>query len=108
MRRRGPDSFGYNLVEEKNKNISLFFSRLSIIDQVKRSNQPFAYKDKVLMANNKTNIRNILDLKKTLELTKFIIIQNNNSILLTKAKSTNSKIRSLEQTNLKRLHGYTG
>jgi len=65
MRRRGPDSFGYNLIEEKNKNISLFFSRLSIIDQVKRSNQPFVHKDKVLIFNGE--IYNYIELREELK-----------------------------------------
>lgn len=65
MRRRGPDSFGFNFIKEKEKKISLFFSRLSIIDQVKRSNQPFIYKDKVLIFNGE--IYNYLELKVKLE-----------------------------------------
>ena len=64
MRRRGPDSIGYKIIKNKNKNIHLFFSRLSILDNKKRSDQPYVYKDKVLIFNgeiyNYLEIQNIL------------------------------------------------
>ena len=40
MKKRGPDSFGSYKNKLKNKKLNLFFSRLSIIDIKKRSNQP--------------------------------------------------------------------
>ena len=65
MKRRGPDSFGFKEINEYKKNLSLFFSRLSIIDQGKRSNQPFIYKDKILIFNGE--IYNYIELRNELK-----------------------------------------
>lgn len=65
MRNRGPNNFSY-LHYNKNKiNIYLLHSRLSIIDLNNRSNQPYEFKDKVLIFNGE--IYNYLELKKDLE-----------------------------------------
>ena len=59
---RGPDNFSYL----QKKNFSMFFSRLSIIDQNKRSNQPFTdNKKKYYMVFN-GEIYNFIELKKKL------------------------------------------
>ena len=59
---RGPDNFSYI----QKKNFSMFFSRLSIIDQNKRSNQPFTDdKKKYFMVFN-GEIYNFNELKKKL------------------------------------------
>ncbi len=59
---RGPDNFSYI----QKKNFSMFFSRLSIIDQNKRSNQPFTdNKKKYFMVFN-GEIYNFIELKKKL------------------------------------------
>ena len=59
---RGPDNFSY----VQKKNFSMFFSRLSIIDQNKRSNQPFTDdKKKYFMVFN-GEIYNFNELKKKL------------------------------------------
>ena len=55
---RGPDSNGYYI----DANISLGHSRLSIIDTNERSNQPFKYKDLVIVYNGE--IYNYLYLQK--------------------------------------------
>ena len=60
IKNRGPDSNGYYT----DANISLGHSRLSIIDTNKRSNQPFMYKDLVLVYNGE--IYNYLYLRKKL------------------------------------------
>ena len=57
---RGPDSNGYYT----DANISLGHSRLSIIDTNERSNQPFKYKDLVIVYNGE--IYNYLHLRKKL------------------------------------------
>ena len=57
---RGPDNFSYL----QKKNFLIFFSRLSIIDQNKRSNQPFTdNKKKYYMVFN-GEIYNFIELKK--------------------------------------------
>jgi asparagine synthase (glutamine-hydrolysing) len=65
MKRRGPDSFGFKEINELKKSLSLFFSRLSIIDQDKRANQPFFHKDKILIFNGE--IYNYIELRNELK-----------------------------------------
>ena len=65
MERRGPDSNGYKYIKNKADSVNLFFSRLSIIDDKKRSDQPYVYKDKVLIFNGE--IYNYLEIKKILK-----------------------------------------
>ncbi len=64
MARRGPDSNGYKLIKKRGQDINCFFSRLSILDNKKRSDQPYVYKDKVLIFNgeiyNYLEIQNLL------------------------------------------------
>ena len=65
MARRGPDSNGYKLIKKRGQDINCFFSRLSILDNKKRSDQPYVYKDKVLIFNGE--IYNYLELKSICE-----------------------------------------
>ena len=65
MRRRGPDSNGFREIRENKKYLSLFFSRLNIIDANIRSNQPYCFKDKILIFNGE--IYNYLELKTELK-----------------------------------------
>ena len=62
MKKRGPDSQKF-LKKKINKNsfLNLFFSRLSIIDANKRSDQPFKYKNLTLVFNGE--IYNYKELK---------------------------------------------
>ena len=65
MYRRGPDSNGFKEITYRKKFLSLFFSRLNIIDDNNRANQPFVYKDKYLIFNGE--IYNYLELKSELK-----------------------------------------
>ena len=65
MERRGPDSSNFNEIAFYKKFLSIFFSRLKIIDSNNRSNQPFIFKDKVLIFNGA--IYNYLELKAELK-----------------------------------------
>ena len=65
MSRRGPDSNGFKEINNRKNFLSLFFSRLNIIDNDDRSNQPFFYKDKYLIFNGE--IYNYLELKSELK-----------------------------------------
>ena len=58
---RGPDNLG----EYKDNYLSLFHNRLSIIDLKTHSNQPFFYKDYILVFNGE--IYNYIELKKELK-----------------------------------------
>ena len=66
MKRRGPDSQNYKVINFKKKNINLYLlhSRLNIIDLNERSNQPFQIQDYSLIFNgeiyNYLEIRNLL------------------------------------------------
>ena len=64
MRRRGPDNQSCFKERENNIEIGLLHSRLNIIDLNERSNQPFYFKDLVLIFNGE--IYNYIELRKQL------------------------------------------
>ncbi len=70
MKNRGPDFFNYFSSAIANNNISLFHSRLSIIDLEDRSNQPFIDDDCVLVFNGE--IYNYLEIRKQLKKKNYI------------------------------------
>ena len=61
MEFRGPDNQSYRKINFDKKNLYLFHSRLSIQDLNKRSNQPYAYKNYILIFNGE--IYNFKELK---------------------------------------------
>ncbi len=67
MRNRGPDNRGYKKFLNNSDNVSLFHSRLSIIDLESRSNQPYKFKNYHIVFNgeiyNYIEIRNDLKSK---------------------------------------------
>ena len=65
MDNRGPDSKGHYKKQNKICSINLFHSRLSIIDFKDRSNQPFSYKNLILIYNGE--IYNFREIKGKLE-----------------------------------------
>jgi len=64
LQMRGPDDTSFFFDETKNIFTGLIHTRLSIIDLKKRSNQPFHYKENVMIFNGE--IYNYLELKKIL------------------------------------------
>jgi len=64
MKNRGPDMQDYKSYNFFNRKITLFHSRLSIIDLNSRSNQPFKYKNLIMIFNGE--IYNYQELKKEL------------------------------------------
>lgn len=66
MKSRGPDQQGHYdyTLNKENKFVNLYSSRLKIIDLEDRSNQPYYYKDYVLVFNGE--IYNYLEIKKIL------------------------------------------
>ena len=80
MRRRGPDSNGFKEIRENKNYLSLFFSRLNIIDVNNRSNQPYFFKDKILIFNGE--IYNYLELKKKLQKKYFFKTNSDTEVLL--------------------------
>ena len=66
MKSRGPDNQNYIYLKLKeNLNLYLFHSRLSIIDLSDKSNQPFRYKNNIMVFNGE--IYNYLELKSHLK-----------------------------------------
>ena len=65
MKNRGPNNFSFSHYKKNKINVYLLHSRLSIIDLNSRSNQPYEFKDKVLIFNGE--IYNYLEIKKELE-----------------------------------------
>jgi asparagine synthase (glutamine-hydrolysing) len=65
MKNRGPDNQNCVHLNLVNKNIYFFHSRLSILDINSRSNQPFKFKNLLMIYNGE--IYNYLELKKDLE-----------------------------------------
>ena len=62
MKCRGPDNQSYKKLSFGKKNLHLFHSRLAIQDLNKRSNQPYIFKDYILIFNGE--IYNFKELKK--------------------------------------------
>ena len=69
MKNRGPNNFSFSHYKKNKINVYLLHSRLSIIDLNSRSNQPYEFKDKVLIFNGE--IYNYLEIKKELEKKKY-------------------------------------
>ena len=65
MNSRGPDEKGYYKNIKSNYCIHLFHSRLTILDDNKRSNQPFKFKNYVMIYNGE--LYNYQDLKNELK-----------------------------------------
>ena len=61
MKNRGQNNFSFSHYKKK-INVYLLHSRLSIIDLNSRSNQPYEFKDKVLIFNGE--IYNYLEIKR--------------------------------------------
>lgn len=64
MKNRGPDNQSKFIRNKKGKNLYFLHSRLSILDTKKRSNQPFVFKNLLMVFNGE--IYNFLELKKEL------------------------------------------
>ncbi len=97
MRRRGPDSNGFKEIRENKNYLSLFFSRLNIIDVNNRSNQPYFFKDKILIFNGE--IYNYLELKNELK---------NNGYMFKTTSDTEVLIKALDlwsENAIKKLEG---
>ena len=84
MKKRGPDSQKF-LKKKINKNsfLNLFFSRLSIIDANKRSDQPFKYKNLTLVFNGE--IYNYKELKILLKNKGYNFLTNSDTEVLVKS-----------------------
>ena len=65
MNNRGPDSNGYKKIINASNPIYLFFTRLAILGPQHNANQPFEYKDKIIIFNGE--IYNYLEIKEKLE-----------------------------------------
>ncbi len=83
MKRRGPDQQGSMTFSSCSYNINLFSSRLSIIDLDNRSNQPFKYKELVLIYNGE--IYNYLEIKNFLKTKKIKFKTNSDTEVLIKS-----------------------
>jgi asparagine synthase (glutamine-hydrolysing) len=65
MQRRGPDNVNHKIISNQNKSLLLIHSRLSIIDPVKKSNQPMEDENGLLTFNGE--IYNYIELKNSLK-----------------------------------------
>ena len=65
MKNRGPDNQSYQKLRIFGKSVYLFHSRLSIIDLQSRSNQPFQFKNLIMIFNGE--IYNYLELREDLK-----------------------------------------
>ena len=83
MDRRGPDSKGFKKINLKQKQINLFFSRLSIIDVRKICDQPFKYKESILIFNGE--IYNYIELRSQLKKFGYNFKTNSDTEVLIKA-----------------------
>lgn len=83
MDRRGPDSKGFKKITLEQKQINFFFSRLSIIDKRKISDQPFKYKESLLIFNGE--IYNYIELRSQLKKLGYNFTTNSDTEVLIKA-----------------------
>jgi len=65
LRHRGPDAEGVISFNAGNKNITLLQTRLAILDLDERSNQPFQYKDSIIVFNGE--LYNFIELRSQLQ-----------------------------------------
>jgi asparagine synthase (glutamine-hydrolysing) len=90
MSNRGPDSFEYVSGNFNKINYSFYFSRLSIIDLDKRSNQPFKKFNNTIVFNGE--IYNYLELKKDLEKKYKFYTNSDTEVLLTAYEEYGEKL----------------
>jgi len=83
MKNRGPDDNGYKKIINKKNSINFFFSRLSIIDTSKNSNQPFSFNNKTLIFNGE--IYNYLEIRNELVKYGYNFLTNSDTEVLIKA-----------------------
>ena len=83
MKRRGPDSLNFYKNFEFKKEILLIHSRLNIIDLHQRSNQPFFYKDLILIFNGE--IYNYIELRNSLKKRNYRFETNSDTEVLIKS-----------------------
>ena len=78
MQCRGPDDQSYKKIKFNKKNLHIFHSRLSIQDLHRRSNQPYNFKDYLLVFNGE--IYNFKELKNKIN-SKFVTLSDTEVIL---------------------------
>lgn len=82
MKNRGPDNQGYFKKNYSDKEILLLHSRLNIIDLHDRSNQPFRFKNFILIFNGE--IYNYLELRENLKKKNYFFETNSDTEVLIK------------------------
>ena len=82
MKNRGPDNQGYFKKNYSDKEILLLHSRLNIIDLHDRSNQPFRFKNFILIFNGE--IYNYLELRESLKKKNYFFETNSDTEVLIK------------------------
>ena len=83
MHQRGPDAKGFHTVKDKNYELNFYHSRLSIIDNNKRSNQPFYYKNFVMIYNGE--IYNFNKIRSELKKNKYKFFTSSDTEVIIKA-----------------------
>ncbi len=83
MHQRGPDAKGFHSVKDKNYELNFYHSRLSIIDNNKRSNQPFYYKNFVMIYNGE--IYNFNEIRSELKKNKYKFFTSSDTEVIIKA-----------------------
>ena len=83
MQNRGPDSNGYKIIANKKNFINFFFTRLAIIAPEKNSNQPYSFRDKILIFNGE--IYNYIEIRSELKKHGYNFNTNSDTEVLIKA-----------------------
>ena len=83
MKNRGPNNFSFSHYKKNKINVYLLHSRLSIIDLNSRSNQPYEFKDKVLIFNGE--IYNFVEIRDKLKLLGYSFKTTSDTEVLAKA-----------------------
>ena len=80
---RGPDSYGYKLIENKDFKVGLGHRRLSIIDLSQKANQPMEFDNLIIVFNGE--VYNFREIRKDLEDYGYRFISNSDTEVVLKA-----------------------
>ena len=83
MKNRGPDSNGFLKIKKKKYDLNFFFTRLAILGPQTNANQPFQYKNHIIIFNGE--IYNYIEIRNELKKFGYKFITNSDTEVLIKA-----------------------
>ena len=83
MKNRGPDSNGFLKIKKKKYDLNFFFTRLAILGPQTNANQPFQYKNHIIIFNGE--IYNYIEIRNELKKFGYKFVTNSDTEVLIKA-----------------------